>query len=59
MLMNTTFLGDSFSIKWQSRVITHTLRRAQAFVKGVDLVERNEKKYSASICFPALPLVPF
>lgn len=20
MLMNTTFLGDSFSIKWQSRV---------------------------------------
>ena len=51
MLMNTTFLGDSFSIKWQSRVITHTLRRAQAFVKGVDLVERNEKKYSASICF--------
>ena len=22
MLMNTTFLGDSFSIKWQSRVLT-------------------------------------
>ena len=22
MLMNTTFLGDSFSIKWQSRGIT-------------------------------------
>ena len=21
MLMNTTFLGDSFSIKWQSRVL--------------------------------------
>lgn len=21
MLMNTTFLGDSFSIKWQSRVV--------------------------------------
>lgn len=23
MLMNTTFLGDSFSIKWQSRVDIH------------------------------------
>ena len=23
MLMNTTFLGDSFFIKWQSRVLSH------------------------------------
>ena len=23
MLMNTTFLGDSFSIKWQSRGVTN------------------------------------
>ena len=29
MLMNTTFLGDSFSIKWQSRVITHKGNRFQ------------------------------
>ena len=25
MLMNTTFLGDSFSIKWQSRGIAYLL----------------------------------
>ena len=25
MLMNTTFLGDSFSIKWQSRGIAQML----------------------------------
>ena len=28
MLMNTTFLGDSFSIKWQSRDVAETLSDA-------------------------------
>ena len=39
MLMNTTFLGDSFSIKWQSRVLPQKYKETTArMLKNFDAV---------------------
>ena len=35
MLMNTTFLGDSFFIKWQSRGIPQSGRPGQPFCRTI------------------------
>ena len=38
MLMNTTFLGDSFSIKWQSRVIAQNGGVAKGILMKIGLM---------------------
>ena len=42
MLMNTTFLGDSFSIKWQSREVG---RRPLSMKKKRYAIGTNPEKY--------------
>ena len=37
MLMNTTFLGDSFSIKWQSRGIALCWGEGNAFLSASNI----------------------
>ena len=45
MLMNTTFLGDSFSIKWQSRVIAKKQKKWEAIfpIPSVFLINTDSK----------------
>ena len=53
MLMNTTFLGDSFSIKWQSR--GYTWKELELLLSH----ELSHYRHHDLWYNPTLPLVPF
>ena len=46
MLMNTTFLGDSFSIKWQSRGGLCEIFKFGNLDKGMDIFQFHEQLLS-------------
>lgn len=50
MLMNTTFLGDSFSIKWQSRVIAQNGGVAKGILMKIGLMLLQRILYTFFIC---------
>lgn len=54
MLMNTTFLGDSFSIKWQSRVKCNFVknRNISSVCQWLNLLKIDVFSHTSSVLYP-------